>query len=234
MIADLITIVMPTMRSKRAVDTIRQTLATSQGYLLEYVIVTEDEATRDAATAFLLSCETDNLDGFQVLYQQTHRGHPRAWNAGLASSHGEYIAFWADDLWPHPGWLDTAMPYFDRFPGRVGYVGFNDLQHDGNKVLITHYIAHREYIIKYQGGVLGYPHYKRVCNDTESYARAKKAGLWVWAHDAIVEHLHPCVGKREMDRYDRLNAEMFEGDVKTYHEHEALGFPDDFEPVITQ
>jgi len=221
------------MRPKRAVDTIRQTLATSQGYSLELIIVTENPAVRDAVSAFLRGYDGDNLDSFQALYQEQERVAAQYWNDGLRVSRGEYVAIWNDDLWPHPGWLDRAMPYFDRFPGRVGYVGFNDLIHDGN-LLTAVYIAHRQYIIEYQGGVLGYPHYKKQFIDTESWARARKAGLWVWAEDAIVEHLHPCVGKREMDQYDQLNAEAFAGDWKTYREHEALGFPDDFEPVITQ
>lgn len=233
MLKNLISIVMPTVRLGPAVDTIRQTLATSHGHLLEYIVVTEQVPVRDATITFLQSYERANLDSFQVLYQEEARGPVQAWNDGLCASHGEYVAFWADDLWPYPGWLDMAMPYFDQFPERVGYVGFNDLIWDGNK-LTTHYIVHREYVIKYQHGILAYPHYERICNDTESWARARKAGLWAWAEDAIVEHLHPMVGKRERDEYDDLMLAAFHGDYNLYLEREAIGFPDNFEPVITE
>lgn len=234
MIPDLVTMIMPTVRPKWAVDTIRQTLATSHGHRLEYIVVTEQAPARDAVTAFLRDYERANLEAFQVLYQEEERGPIRAWNDGLAASHGEFVAFWADDLWPYPGWLDITMSHFNRLPGRVGLVGFNDLVWDGD-VLSTHTMAHREYVIKYQHGVLAYPHYRRICSDAESWGRAKNAGLAVWASDAIVEHLHPMLGKRERDRFDDLNLDAFHHrDFEINQEREGLGFPDDFEPVITE
>ena len=234
MIENLISIIMPTVRPKRAVDTIRQTLDTSYGHSIEFIVVTEQVEVREATIEFLVNYERSNLDSFAVLYQEEERGPIRAWNDGLRASNGEFIAFWADDLWPYPGWLDIVMPYFDIFPDRVGYVGFNDLIHHGD-FLITHYMAHRKYIIKYQNGVLAYPHYKRICNDTESMSRAKNANLWVWAEDAIVEHIHPMVGKRERDRFDDLMLNAFhDGDFEEYNRRLALGFPNDFEPIITE
>ncbi len=235
MIQNLVSIVMPTVRPQRAVDTIRQTLATTHAHSIEFIVVTEQIPVRNAAAQFFLDYESRNLCSFQVLYQEEERGPIRGWNDGLRASNGEFIAFWSDDLWPHPCWLDTVMPYFDKFPGRIGYVGFNDLIHNGDTFLITHYMAHREYIIKYQNGVLAYPHYKRICNDTESMSRAKNANLCLWAEDAVVEHIHPIVGKRERDKWDDLMLSAFhDGDFAEYNDRLATGFPNDFEPVITE
>ncbi len=234
MIRDLVSVIMPTVRPRRAVDTIRQTLATTRTHSIEFIVITEQTEVRDATTQFFLDYERSNLHNFQVLYQEEERGPIRGWNGGLKASQGEFIAFWADDLWPFPGWLDIVMPYFDTFPDRVGYVGFNDLIHHGD-FLTTHYMVHRQYIIDYQNGVLAYPHYKRICNDTESMSRAKNANLWVWAEDAIVEHIHPIAGKRERDKWDDKMLEAFHNrDFEIYNNRLAIGFPNDFEPAIME
>ncbi len=235
MISNLVSILMPTVRVSWAVNTIRQTLSTTLAHSLEYIVIAEQKPICDAVTEFFHNYERSNLESFQVLYQEKERGPIQAWNDGLRASKGEFIAFWSDDLWPYPSWLDIVMSYFDQFPGRIGLVGLNDLVHNANDFLATHNLVHRQYVIQYQGGVLAYPCYRRICSDAEAWERAKTAGLGVWAEEAIVEHLHPMVGKRERDRFDDLNLDAFHNrDFEILEERRALGFPDNFEPVITE
>lgn len=230
MIKNLVSIVMPTMRPEGAVDTTRETLLTAQDHLLEFIVVTEDEATRDAVTKLLNSYDGKNLESFQVLYQKESRRPWKASNDGLRVSNGEYVALWADDLLPQPGWLTAALEAFTNFPDGIGLVGFNDL-HWGDS-LATRYIAHREYIIKYQNGVLAFPHYEGWIHDLEWDKRARLADRFVWVEGAVVEHLHYSFGKRPKDSFDEQSEETWGLDKAEFDRREKLGFPNDFESVI--
>lgn len=107
----------------------------------------------------------------------------------------------ADDLHFHPGWLQAAAALLSD---TIGVVGTNDLANrrviDGEHS--THSLVARWYAnlgtIDEPGKLLheGYPH---EFVDDEFVATAKHRGAYAHAHDSLVEHLHPMVGKAPMD-----------------------------------
>jgi hypothetical protein len=138
--------------------------------------------------------------------------YARKINAGYQASTEPYLFTGADDLHFHKGWLDAAL--WHR-PAQV--IGTNDL---GNERVVrgdhsTHTLVRRRYIdrcglIDEPGKVLfeGYQH--EFCDD-ELVGTAKKRGVWAFAFDAHVEHLHAHYLKAPMDdiyaaQGDRMNA----------------------------
>lgn len=120
----------------------------------------------------------------------------------------------ADDLAFHPGWLEAAAAKLE--PG-VGVVGTNDL---GNPRVLrgahsTHSLLTRAYAglgtIDEPDKVLheGYPH---EYVDDEFVATARHRDAFVFAADAVVEHLHPHWGKSATDElYDAHARRMRQG-----------------------
>uniref|UniRef100_A0A6M3KET0 Putative glycosyltransferase n=1 Tax=viral metagenome TaxID=1070528 RepID=A0A6M3KET0_9ZZZZ len=229
----MVSFCIPSVRPDGLSRTLRASLNSTRYRPLEFVVATESEAVLRKVLDFRE--EVGEEDGVIVRYSFAHErsGPNQAWNDALQASEGEYICFWSDDVVPHEGYIEKAMPYFERFPGGIGYVGFNDMINNGNN-LTTFYIAHREHIIKVNHGVLAYPHYQRIYNDTESMFRAKRANRWVWAEDAVTEHMHPAARKREVDEWDELMTAAMQPDGVEFNRRLALGFPNDFEPAITE
>lgn len=101
----------------------------------------------------------------------------------------------ADDLRPRPGWFAAAETAAILHGKRV--VGTQDL---GNSRVIrgehsTHTLVHRSYVDEYgtidePGQILheGYPH---CFVDDEFIETAQFRDEFVFAHDSIVEHMHP-------------------------------------------
>ena len=90
----------------------------------------------------------------------------------------------------------------------------------------------RDYIEKYNGGVLVCPAYLHNFVDVEATIRAKNAGRYHYAVDAIVEHRHYLWGKAEKDATYKLSEGTFLPDQETFKKRAAAGFPDDFEPIL--
>lgn len=108
----------------------------------------------------------------------------------------------ADDLHFHEGWLEAAAA---KLTDTIGVVGTQDLC-NGRVIAgqhATHSLLARWYAelgtIDGQPGPLCelYPH---EYVDDELVATAKARAAWAFAHDSVVEHLHPDVGKAPMDR----------------------------------
>lgn len=136
-------------------------------------------------------------------------------NAGIVYTTEPLIFTGADDIHFHPGWFETAM---EKLVDGVGLVGTNDLCNE--RVIAgqhaTHFLMTREYaergtIDDPSSGPLheGYPH-EYVDNELIETAKYRKA--YAHAGDAIVEHLHPMVGKAPMDDlYAQIGARMNKG-----------------------
>ncbi len=142
--------------------------------------------------------------------------YARKINAGYRTSSEPFLFLAADDLRFHDGWLDAALEYFED--PAIGVVGTQDL---GNARVLagehsTHSLVRRTYVdehgtIDRAGAVLCelYPH---EFVDDEFVETAKHRNAWAFAHDSIVEHLHPAWGKAETDRlYDQHARRMAHG-----------------------
>lgn len=118
----------------------------------------------------------------------------------------------ASDLRFHDGWLETGLAYFTE---GVEVVGTNDL---GNRRVTegqhsTHSFVTRRYMEEFgtidEPGKILHEGYVHEFVDDELIGTAKKRGVYVWAGDCHVEHLHPYWGKAPMDEmYARSNHRM--------------------------
>lgn len=133
--------------------------------------------------------------------------YPAKINLGLAVTDAPWIFTGADDLHFHPGWWAAAMAHDDMI---VGVIGTNDL---GNARVLagkhaTHSLVRRSYCYDFgtvtETGVVYHPGYWHEFCDDELAQTAQARGMWAFARDSIVEHLHPHWGKGETD-------ELYEG-----------------------
>lgn len=114
--------------------------------------------------------------------------------AALAVEDGfEWVFLGADDLCFCPGWADEAIREGDRHGADV--VGTNDL---GNPVVraglhATHSLIRASYVAVGtidEPGKLLHEGYDHQFSDTELVGTARYRGVWAFARDSMVEHLH--------------------------------------------
>ncbi len=122
-------------------------------------------------------------------------------NRGVSLCDEALLFLAADDLAFRPGWLEVAK---SKLTDGVGVVGTNDLCNP--RVITgehsTHSLVTREYAA--QGTIdepdkLLHEGYLHEFVDDEFVETAKFRGAYAHADDAIVEHLHPMVGKAPTD-----------------------------------
>ncbi len=230
MISGLVSVILPTTgRKDRVVACVEQLFRTVGNREIEVICPVDC----DPDTAHTLELMNDSQHNIAVLYSDGYQGCARSWNSGLAVSRGEYIVFAADDVWFESGWLEESLRVMSTLPEGIGLVGFNDRHMDG-KIVGTHYIAHRKFILDYMGGCLGFEAYSYCCNDLEATERAKRAGRYAWAENAHVRHDHPAHGTRPDDENDIRHRPLAQQDNDTFFRRQDEGFPDDMERVISE
>jgi glycosyltransferase involved in cell wall biosynthesis len=146
--------------------------------------------------------ESAGADRIEVARQR--RGdYARKINTGVRNSTEPLIFTGADDLRFHPHWLERAVESLT--PG-IGVVGTNDL---GSKRVMagehaTHLLFTRRYVNRFgtidERGKVFHEGYWHEFVDDEAVATAKHRNAWAFAHDSIVEHLHPNWGKAPNDQ----------------------------------
>jgi glycosyltransferase involved in cell wall biosynthesis len=223
-----VSVIIPsTRRVERLVECVERLWATVRGWEVECLVVTDDVKTGQRMKA-------DKRVRVVDLPENAEVWRPRAleaWNLGASLAMGDVLVLGADDLWWFHGWIGEAMEQMASFPGGDGMVGLNDLAHDGN-MLCTHFAVSRRFAVEHLGGVLVCPRYHHYYVDQEAAERAKRAKRFIWAQNAVVEHLHPAFGKAPPDAlYERTKAWLDE-DGDLFRRRAAAGWPDDFEPAL--
>lgn len=170
------------------------TATTTVPHQVVFACTPNDLATIDAVRA----------EGHEpLLVEWRHRGdYARKVQAGIDTTTTPYVFTGADDLKFHPRWFENAAKHMD---GTVGVVGTNDLcsarviagEHGTHFLVARWYIAHGTVD---QPGQLFHDGYVHEFVDDELVGTAKQRGAWAFAHDSIVEHLHPMAGKAPMDK----------------------------------
>lgn len=153
------------------------------------------------------------------------------WNLGLRKN-PTYDAYFlaADDIWAHDGWHNEVLRVHKETG--AGMVGINDMHSDGN-IMATHYWMTRDFIVKHNGGVMSCPWYRSWCMDLETTERAKRAGQYVYAEHAKVEHRHVQWNAALMDDTYKLAKPKHIYDQVVCDYRRRHGWPDDFEAVIS-
>lgn len=177
--------------------------ATPEAHVV-FVCDPDDEPEHDAITAARRLRELN----VRMLCEGGNYAHKI--NVGIQATTEPLIFTGADDLHFHPGWFELAA---GRISDEIGVVGTNDLC---NRRVIagehsTHSLVSRVYVEAYgtidECGKLLHEGYEHEYVDDELVETAKSRAAYAHVGDAIVEHLHPDVGKAPSDRLYAAQAE---------------------------
>jgi glycosyltransferase involved in cell wall biosynthesis len=113
-----------------AADTLPQQLEAlaSQGYKGAWEVIIADNGSTDGSERIARRW-AGRLPGLQVLSASDRRGITHARNAGVAASHGDFLAFCDADDEVVPGWLEAmaeAAQHCDMVGGRIDEESLND------------------------------------------------------------------------------------------------------------
>ena len=160
---------------------------------------------------------------------EPYRGCGAAWNTALRAAM-DFDAYFlgSDDIIFMPGWIEAVLRAFEKLGGS-GFVGINDCRKNAEKFCATHYLMTRDFIIDYNGGVAAAPCYACDYTDMEADRRARRAGKWIWAKDALVKH--DWKGPYGDETYRRATA-VRSGMKSIYLEREKQNFPNNFPPIL--
>lgn len=196
-LADVV-VVVPVLRRPHRVGPLLESLHANTpagAYRVLFAVTTGDDAEIEAVAAA-------GADMVDVTYER--RGdYARKVNTAYRHSAEPFLFLGADDLAFHPGWLEAALRHMHAGASVVGTQDLAPTERARNGEHATHSLVRRTYVdtmgtIDQPGLVLheGYPH---EYVDDEFVATAKHRGVWSFAHDSVVEHLHPSWGKAELD-----------------------------------
>jgi hypothetical protein len=144
--------------------------------------------------------------------------------AGVRLTTEPLVFLAADDLIPLPGWYDAARALL---VGGVEVVGVNDLipRRPGRERHATHFLMTRSYAERpCIDGTPGPLHhgYDHSFVDDELIATATRRGVYAYAENAHVQHLHPMTGTAADDTTYRKGRARFRADRQLFHRRSRL------------
>jgi hypothetical protein len=206
-----VAVIVPAMRYTNA-DWFMTTLTASTGLATVYAVAGLEE---------LEAAEAWKQAGAQVLTGDVATFAERM-NLGYRETTEPWLFLTGDDVRFESGWLNHAQ-YAAR--GRVHVVGTNDL---GNPRVTsgehaTHMLVRRSYVdevgASWDGpGNVAHEGYWHWFVDDEIVTAAKQRGVWAYAPNSVVEHLHPLFGKGANDDVYRLGQVHVQEDEATFAE----------------
>lgn len=139
---------------------------------------------------------------------------------GVEATDEEFVFLGADDLTFHPDWFQRARA---AMCNGVQVVGVNDMR-PRNWETATHFLLTREYaerptIDGERGPMHRYVH--NFC-DRELIETAKHRGVYAYAADALVEHVHHLDGKVALDSTYVKGQTSFRQDARTFRHRSRL------------
>lgn len=193
---------------------------------VEPLLASFTASTPEPRESVLFICDPDDRDEIDAVWEAGCKpltcagGYAAKIRFGVESSAERLIFTGADDLDFRPGWFEAAEAHIDA---GAQVVGVNDLiprEHEH----ATHFLMTRQYAerptIDGQPGPFfeGYSHWYV---DDELIATAKRRGVYAYAEDAHVAHLHPMVGAPDDETYRKGRAEA-RLDGRKFRRREAL------------
>lgn len=166
---------------------------------------------------------TANAFGVNVIIDTQPPSGVNATNAGYWGSDGEWFVIAQDDFKWHDGWLENSIKYCDDYK----VIGYNDGSNSGRHEYSVGWLIHRPYVEEHSlsigvPNVIFNPNYKKNFSDTELNDIAKYRGVWKYAKDAVLEHLHPTFNKSSVDStYSDLEKHLVK-DMDLYNSRKHL------------
>jgi hypothetical protein len=152
-----------------------------------------------------------------------HSTFPEKVNYACSQTSEPWLFLTGDDVTFHPGWADELLRVASTTGAQV--VGSNDLanprsedgSHSPHMLISRQYVADRG--ASWDGpGIVCHEGYRHMFVDDEIVTVAKQRGVFAFAKDAVVEHLHPVVEKAEVDATYRLGWSYAEVDKSRFAE----------------
>ena len=211
----VISFIFPTRRPDRLAVALASFHDTTATYDVEALVVADLPDVHEALNGMAHLCVTEPLTA------------PQAWNLGAAASKAQWFGLGADDLLFHPGWLEAVWPLLQE---PWGIIGLDDGADSFNRLgWATHWLVSRNFCLTHMGGVMVPPVYAHGMVDVEVCQLAQRLGLFTYAPDALVEHLHPDWDKAERDAlYER----DLRDDKRLFNIRAYRGFPVTWEPQL--
>lgn len=178
------------------------------------------DAADDAEISSIEQHEDDHPAVF-VLLNLEGGSYAEKINRGVEVTGEMTIFTGADDLDFQPGWFEAAKA---AMVDGVEVVGVNDLI-DRKRDHATHFLMTRAYAerptIDGEAGPLcaGYWHW--YCDD-ELIATARKRGVYAYAADSNVKHLHPMAGNAKYDATYQKGRERMRQDRRLFQRRSKL------------
>ena len=185
---------------------------------LYFIVDDDDEAELEAIAAA----------GGQVLPAKRGSTFAKKINAGFEQTSEPWLFVCGDDVRFHDGWIDAARKVSDRFD----VIGVSDAKpgEAGNQRVASgghadHFFIRREYVDEH-GGCLGpyvcHEGYRHFYSDVETVELAKARRTFTVAADALVEHMHPDLGRGEVDETYKLGWSAREDDEREWKRRAPL------------
>jgi glycosyltransferase involved in cell wall biosynthesis len=150
------------------------------------------------------------------------------WNQAASIAWGNWLVTISDDCIPQDKWLTNALRMITS-----GFIGLPDgVTGDRNNFFTPLYMATKDWLRKYNGGVLVIPHYKSWYADIETAMRAKNSNTYTVGRNSVITQLHEVFGTADNDEMYRLGATRRAEDLNTYNLRVSKGFPNDFDKVL--
>lgn len=151
---------------------------------------------------------------------------PRKVNYAYRMCSSPWMLLVGDDVEFHPGWLNAALAVARETGARV--IGTNDLgaQRVQAGEHATHLLVSRDYVTdvgaSWDGpGVVLHEGFRHQYCDNELIDVARARGVWAFAADSVIEHLHPAFGKGKDDATYQIGNAAGPADLAVYQERRA-------------
>ena len=209
----MISIILPSTKRERQLDELLNIMEAALPSGGEIIVVLDRDDIVDRE-------KYDALGRLNVAHSKTRfvvtdvRGCWRCKNVALEYARHDLILWTADDVKPHPGWLEKGIGCFGHhFPNGLGLVAFNDL-HCMDQTA-GHAITTRRFLNVLFGHPYFPPEFWHFYLDTMVSDRAKALGCYHFCEGAVMEHMHWSLGKSEYDATnERIDSQREKNDDK--------------------
>jgi hypothetical protein len=208
-----IAVIVPVLRRPHRAAPFMESLRASTASVSVYAVATDDDA--ETWSAWIVA-QANVLSSPRTTF-------PEKVNYAFIATAEPWLFLTGDDVAFHPGWAEELLRVAAETDAQV--VGSNDLANprseDGSHS--PHVLISREYIAErgasWDGpGIVAHEGYRHMFVDDEIVTVAKQRGVFAFARDAVVEHLHPVVDKAEVDATYRLGWSYAEVDKSRFAE----------------
>lgn len=193
--------------------------ATQKGVASLWFIVDKDD--RD-------EIEAVKAAGGEYLYSDRGGSFAQKVNSGFEQTEAPWVFICGDDVRFHAGWIDEAR----RLSGTFDVIGTNDSDNPevGNPRVkagahADHFFVRRSYVAEHGAsldGLVAHEGYRHFYTDVEIVELAKARGVFTPCLESVVEHMHPDLGKAEVDETYQKGWSARESDEKEWRKRAPL------------